>query len=128
LRAGDLALMLSLPDIFWEKPLRIAAKTPLQARVAPAGDLEPKNKFAAISVHTCAGATLPAALMVHDSFAHNMKQFLSEDFSKTVYIMNWALNFWDKVIEREGVKVVIDEMVEYSLLNRFPTNPERLRK
>jgi alginate O-acetyltransferase complex protein AlgJ len=127
-RSGDLALMLSLPDIFWETEWRIRAKDPLHARVVPAGDLEPKNNLAAITVHACAAGTLPAALMVHDSFAHPLKQFLSEDFSKTVYIMNWALNFWDKVIEREKVKIVIDEMVEYSLLNRFPVNPAALRR
>jgi hypothetical protein len=128
LRSGDLTLMLSLPNIFWEKPWRIAAKTPLRARVIFSGNPEPGNRFVTITVHTCAAGTLPALLLVHDSFAHNMKQFLSEDFSKTVYIMNWALNFWERIIEREGIKIVVDEMVEYSLLNRFPVNPENLRK
>ncbi len=127
-KSGDLALMLSLPDIFREKEWRIVAKTPLRARVIPAGDLETGNRFAPLTVHTCASGPLPAALMVHDSFAHPMKQFLSEDFSKIVYIMNWALNFWDRIIERQGIKIVIDEMVEYSLLNRFPSNPDALRK
>jgi alginate O-acetyltransferase complex protein AlgJ len=127
-RSGDLALMLSLPNIFWEKQWQIVAKIPLRARVIPAGDLEPRNKLLTVTVHTCATGQLPAALMVHDSFAHPMKQFLSEDFSKIVYIMNWPLNFFDKIIEKEEVKIVIDEMVEYSLLNRFPVNPERLHK
>ena len=66
--------------------------------------------------------------MVHDSFAHQMKQFLSEDFSKIVYIWDWSLNFFDKIIEKEEVKIVIDEMVEYSLLSRLPVNPRKLRK
>ncbi|HSQ35243.1 MAG TPA: hypothetical protein VLQ89_04545, partial [Candidatus Binatia bacterium] len=96
-------------------------------RVIPAAGLETGNRFAPVTVHTCAAGPLPAALMVHDSFAHNMKQFLSEDFSKIVYIMNWALNFFDRIVEKEQIKVVIDEMVEYSLLNRFPNNPETLR-
>jgi len=126
-RSGDLAFMLSLPDIFWENVWQIEAKAPLPARVLPAEDLLPQKGLATISVHTCASGPLPAALMVHDSFAHPLKKFLSQDFSKTVYIMNWALNFWDKIIEREGIKIVIDEMVEYSLLNRFPSNPENLR-
>ena len=127
-RDGDLAQMLSLPKIFWENQWRIEAKTPLQARVAPASELKPRNKFVTITVHTCAAGPLPAALMVHDSFAHQMKQFLSEDFSKIIYIMDWSLNFFDKIIEKEKIKIVVDEMVEYSLLNRFPVNPRKLLK
>ena len=127
-RNGDLALMLSLPNVFWENQWQIEARIPLQARVAPVSAPAPRNSVAAVSVHTCASGPLPAALMVHDSFAHPMKQFLSEDFSKIVYVMNWALNFFDKIIEKEEIKIVIDEMVEYSLLNRFPVNPEKLHK
>jgi hypothetical protein len=127
-RNGDLALMLALPDIFREKEWLIRARVPLRARAVLAGELEPPSRIATISQHVCDAGVLPAALVVHDSFAHPLKQFLSEDFSKTVYIMNWALSFWDKVIEREKIGIVIDEMVEYSLLNRFPVNPERLRR
>jgi hypothetical protein len=127
-RGGDLAQMLSLPNIFWENQWRLEAKIPLQARIVPASDPNRLNKFVTITVHTCAAGPLPAALMVHDSFAHQMKQFLSEDFSKIIYVWDWSLNFYDKIIEKEEVKIVIDEMVEYSLLNRFPVNPRKLRK
>ena len=57
-----------------------------------------------------------------------MKQYLSEDFSKIVYIWNWSLNFFDKIIEKEEIKIVIDEMVEYSLLSRLPVNPGELHE
>jgi alginate O-acetyltransferase complex protein AlgJ len=120
-RNGDLVLMLTLPDIFWENKWQIAAKFPLQARAARGID-------SSISVHTCAAGPLPTALMVHDSFAFPMKQFLSEDFSKIVYVWNWSLNFFPRIIEKEDVKVVIDEMAEFSLLNRVPVNPQELHK
>jgi len=120
-RLGDLALMLTLPNIFWENKWQLVARAPLQARVLRGSDR-------AISVHRCASGQLPAALMVHDSFAVAMKQFLSEDFSKIVYIWNWSLNFFDEVIEKEQAKIVIDEMVEYSLLSRFPANPREWRE
>jgi hypothetical protein len=126
-RDGDLAQMLSLPNIFWENQWQIEAKTPLLARVAPASDQNRLNKFVTITIHTNAAGPLPAALMVHDSFAHQMKQFLSEDFSKIVYVWDWSLNFYDKIIEKKEVKIVIDQMVEYSLLSRFPSNPRKLR-
>lgn len=127
-RNGDLALMLSLPNVFWENQWQIEAKIPLRARVAPASNPDLRNNLRAITVHTCVTGPLPAALMVHDSFAHQMKQFLSEDFSKIVYVMDWSLNFFDKIIVKEEIKIVVDEMVEYSLLNRFPVNPRKLRK
>jgi hypothetical protein len=113
--------MLSLPGIFWETQWRITANFPLRARVlaSAGGDDDPRPGQ---TVHVCPGAPLPPALMVHDSFAHPMKQFLSEDFAKTVYIWNWGLNFFDQVIEREKVKIVIDQMAEFSLLSRFPGN------
>jgi alginate O-acetyltransferase complex protein AlgJ len=127
-RMGDLALMLSLPNIFWENQWQMKAKIPLRARTVPDSDTNSRNKWVTISVHKCATGPLPAAMMVHDSFAHQMKQFLSEDFSKIVYVWDWSLNFFDKIIKQEGIKIVIDEMVEYSLLNRFPSNPRKLRR
>jgi hypothetical protein len=126
--SGDLALMLSLPNVFWEYQWQIEAKIPLQARLVPDSDPKPRNNLVKISVHTCAAGQLPPIVMVHDSFAHQMKQFLSEDASKIIYVWDWSLNFYDKIIEKEEVKIVIDEMVEYSLMSRFPANPRKLRK
>jgi hypothetical protein len=120
-RKGDLTLMLTLPDIFWENKWQITPMFPLQARASRDSDSN-------ISVHTCAAGALPAALMVHDSFAFPLKQFLSEDFSKIVYVWNWSLGFFPRIIREEGVKVVIDEMAEFSLLNRLPNNPQELHK
>jgi alginate O-acetyltransferase complex protein AlgJ len=125
---GDMALMLTLPDVFWEKQWQLVGKAPLQARVTRVSDQDLRDKMATMSVHVCAAGPLPAALMVHDSFANQMKQFLSEDFSKIVFIWNWALNFFDEIIEKEGIKIVIDEMVEYSLWSRFPANPDHLHR
>jgi alginate O-acetyltransferase complex protein AlgJ len=127
-RCGDLALMLTLPNIFWENQWQLVPKAPLQAQEIKSSKQMLQNKPVTISWLTCAAGSLPAALMVHDSFANEMKQFLSEDFSKIVYIWNWSLNFFDDIIEKENVKIVIDEMVEYSLLNRVPFNPEKLHK
>jgi hypothetical protein len=126
--SGDLALMLSLPNHFHEPEWLLELKAPRQARVVYSSGPEARKGHPAISVHERAAAGLPAALLVHDSFAHFLKQFLSEDFSRIVYVMNWPLNFFPDIVARERVQVVIDEMVEYSLLNRFPANPEPLRK
>jgi hypothetical protein len=127
-RNGDLALMLTLPNIFWENKWQIQAKAPLRARVIRGQEQKSLDRFANISVHACSTGPLPAALMVHDSFAFSLKQFLSEDFAKTIYVWNWGLNFFPAIIQSEGVRIVIDEMAEYSLLQRFPGNPPELHK
>jgi hypothetical protein len=125
---GDLALMLSLPDQFRDEEWQLLPRRPLRARVLFSGGPQARKGFPAHTVHACDGAPLPPALMVHDSFAHFLKQFLSEDFSRITYVMDWQLNFYERIIEQEGIRVVIDEMVEYSLLGRLPVNPGSLRR
>ena len=61
--------------------------------------------------------------MVHDSFYSRLRPFLSEQFSRVLYIWDWNMNFYPEIIEREKPKLVIDEMVERFLMDKIPVNP-----
>ena len=57
-------------------------------------------------------------VMFRDSFASLLIKFLGYDFNRVVYL--WRQN-WDKeLIERERPDIVIDEMIERSLISRDP--------
>ena len=66
--------------------------------------------------------------MVHDSFYHRLKHFLSESFSRVLYVWDWNLNFYPEVVEREKPRLVIDEMAERFLLGKIPVNPRSLSR
>ena len=49
-----------------------------------------------VRVHAseCPGGEIPAAVMVHDSFAQQLHPYLSEHFRRIVYIWDWKLRFY----------------------------------
>ena len=55
------------------------------------------------------GSTLPRAVVFRDSFASRLAPFLSEHFSRVVYL--WQNNFDVDVIRAERPDVVIQEIV-----------------
>jgi alginate O-acetyltransferase complex protein AlgJ len=126
-RSGDLAQMLSLTDIFSEKYWQMEPKIPPPFRLVPFQNPYPGRKLVKISALACATGRLPAGLMINDSFIHQLRPFLSLEFSKIIYAWDVQLNFFPKIIEKENIKIVIDEMAERKLLNRFPENPPELR-
>lgn len=126
-RSGDLAQMLSLTNIFSEKYWQMEPKIPPPFQLLPFKNPYPGRKLVKISALTCASGRLPTTLIINDSFIHQLRPFLSLEFSKFISAWDVQLNFFSKIIEKENVKIVIDEMAERKLLNRFPENPPELR-
>jgi alginate O-acetyltransferase complex protein AlgJ len=122
---GDLAALLSLQrDLLRVISITVEPKVPFRARpAAPTQGFAPSNIWIRMDATECAGAPIPAAVMVRDSFAHQLIPFLSETFARIVYIWDWDLHFYPDVIEKEKPRIVIDEMAERSLLNPLPVNP-----
>ena len=67
------------------------------------------------------GASLPRAVIFRDSFASRLAPYLSEHFSRAVYL--WQNDFDSDAIEREHPDVVIQEIVSRHLYV-FSPSPE----
>jgi len=119
---GDLALMLSLPNgRFREAEIRLRAKAP-----EPPSSSSAKRKLGPFSreiISECPSGALPTALIVHDSFMHQLKPFFRPRFRRLIYIWDWWLHFFPEEIAREKPQIVIDEMVERALDDAAPVNP-----
>jgi len=122
LPGGDLARMLGMPDQMPESRLGLAPLQPWHARQTdevfplPAG-------FAPYRVTIAmerAQAKLPRAVMFHDSFSQHLVPFLSEHFQRIFYF--WDYDFDRALVLRERPQVVIQEMVERSLMGALPTD------
>jgi alginate O-acetyltransferase complex protein AlgJ len=66
--------------------------------------------------------TLPRTVMIHDSFGHELPQYLSEHFQRVVYSLG-SQQFPHALIAEEHPNIVIQEMAERHLLKKKPTNP-----
>ncbi len=123
---GDLAEMLSLHlEVLRENMIRLIPHPPL---TAAGHNLENIARFVRQSYRECKTAPLPNIMMVHDSFYQRLRHFLSESFSRVLYVWDWNLNFYPEVVEREKPKLVIDEMAERFLLGKIPVNPRSLSR
>ncbi len=123
---GDLAEMLSLHlEVLRENMIRLIPHPPL---TAAGHNLENIARFVRQSYRECKTAPLPNIMMVHDSFYQRLRHFLSESFSRVLYVWDWNLNFYPEVVEREKPQLVIDEMAERFLLGKIPINPESLSR
>src|SRR5262249_8375947 len=69
---------------------------------------------AGFEIYACAGAGLLRVVVYRDSMAIPLIPLLSENFSRAVYVSDRRLD--PALIRRERPDVVIDEMVERSLL------------
>jgi hypothetical protein len=118
---GDLAIMLSLhEEILRENIIRMEPSPPFTFRESQRENI---SRFVRQSYTQCQTALLPNILMVHDSCYHRLRPFLSEKFSRILYIWDWDFNFYPEIIEREKPKLVIDEMAERFLMGDTPVNP-----
>lgn len=123
---GDLAMMLSLhKKYFRENKITLAPKKHPAIKYRP---LTRIRGFIRQSISTNPDGKLSTALSVHDSFMHQLKPFLSCHFKKVVYIWDWDLHFFPKIIERIKPVVVIDEMAERALIDLIPKNPVELNR
>ena len=113
----DLAGMVGLKDVLTEDDLRLVPRAGRAARV-----LEPANADSQLMydrvVTEHPDRRLPRAVVFRDSFASAVIPFLSEHFSRAVYL--WQNNFDPETIEREHPDVVIQEWVGRHLNNQWP--------
>ena len=65
------------------------------------------------------GSTLPRAVIFRDSFTSRLAPFLSEHFSRAVYL--WQNDFDADVVSREHPDVVIQEIVGRHLYEFIPS-------
>lgn len=116
-RAGlDLAQSLGLRSVMVEEDLQLEPRGGRQARV-----VEPANASRGLMdarVVTEGPAAGPRALIFRDSFGSAMIPFLSEHFSRAVYV--WQNNFDPALVAKERPAVVIQEWVSRHLHTATP--------
>jgi alginate O-acetyltransferase complex protein AlgJ len=113
----DLAGMLGLKDVLLEHDLRLVPRVPRAARVVEPANPDPRF-MEALVVTEHPDRRLPRAVVFRDSFLSAMIPFLSEHFSRAVYL--WQNNFDPATIEKEHPDVVIQEWVGRHLNNSWP--------
>ena len=112
----DLARMLGLKSVLEEEDLRLEPRTPRRARV-----IEPARASRALMdarVVTEQPGTRPRAVIFRDSFGSAMIPFLSEHFSRAVYV--WQNEFDPALVLAERPQVVIQEWVGRHLYVHAP--------
>lgn len=113
----DLAGMLGLTDVLSEDDLRLAPRRARRAQI-----VEPAHPNAfyedARIVTEQTDRSLPRAVVFRDSFASALIPFLSEHFSRAVYL--WQNDFDPEVVEQEHPAMVIQEWVGRHLDNQWP--------
>ena len=116
----DLAGMMGLKRVLGEEDLRLVPKQPRQYVV-----VEPKGNIVEAGegriVTEIPGSTLPRAVVFRDSFASAPAPFLSEHFSRVVYL--WQNNFSAVDIEKEHPDIVLQEIVSRHV-EYFTPSPE----
>jgi alginate O-acetyltransferase complex protein AlgJ len=116
--AGDLAGMMGLRRVMKEEDLSLIPKRPRVARVTePAGADEAAE--VGLLITEIPGSSLPRAVIFRDSFTSRLVPFLSEHFSRAVYL--WQNDFDAQVVEREHPDIVIQEIVGRHLYNFIPS-------
>ncbi len=116
-RGRDLAGMLGLADVMTEEDLTMAPRRPRCARVVE--ESVPDSKGAAARYVTeCNNPALPRAVIYRDSFASGLVPFLSEHFSRAVYL--WEHDVNPTLIAEERPDVVIHEWVGRHLAIKLP--------
>jgi hypothetical protein len=116
----DLARMMGLAHAMTEEDLRLQ---PLEARCArsvdpPADQVNPSQARLATE---CSKPGLPRAVVFRDSFASALVPYLSEHFSRALYL--WQRDMDPAVIDAERPDVVIQEWVGRRLSTAMPYDP-----
>jgi hypothetical protein len=114
----DLARMMGLSHVLRETDLVLIPRRQRRAVV-----LEPARGLASAEagrvVTEIPGSGLPRAVIIRDSFASALAPFLSEHFSRAVYL--WQNDFDADAVRREQADVVIQEIVGRHLHTFIPT-------
>ena len=114
----DLARMMGLREVLQEVDLALDPRRPRLARVVDPPGVSPTVELGRI-VTEISGSTLPRAVIFRDSFATALVPFLSEHFSRTVYL--WQKDFVPEQVIEEGADVVIYEIASRHLYNFLPS-------
>jgi alginate O-acetyltransferase complex protein AlgJ len=121
----DLAVMLGLDDVISEESLGLAPMRSRQARVIDPPNASP-NGDEPYLVTEVPGSALPKAVVFRDSFTSRLIPYLSEHFSRTVYL--WQNDMDPAVVLKERPAVVIHEIVGRHLGNLVPYEYEAVRE
>ena len=118
LNGRDLAAMIGLKRVLGEEDLQLLPKKGRGYKV-----VEPPNSYATSGegriVTEIPGSSLPRAVVFRDSFTSALAPYLSEHFSRVVYL--WQNNFDADEVLKEHADVVIEEIVGRHLHNFIPS-------
>src|SRR5271157_3230122 len=117
--ARDLGYMLGLEYYLPEEYIDLQPRKPRQARkLAETGDSGSPGRSVTPSrpniVFELPGTRLPRAVMFRDSFAEALMPLLAEHFRRITFSWQYTLN--KELVEREQPDIVIQEMVERTLM------------
>jgi len=116
----DLAGMIGLKHVLGEEDIRLVPNEKRHYVVRePAGNIVEAGE--ARIVTEIPGSHLPRAVVFRDSFTSAMAPFLSDHFSRVVYL--WRNDFSTEEIEQEHPDVVLQEIVSRHL-QYFVPSPE----
>jgi alginate O-acetyltransferase complex protein AlgJ len=116
----DLAGMLGLKRVLHDTDLQLVPKRARRARVVEPPNAAPTAEEGEL-ITEIADPTLPRAVIFRDSFTSQLVPFLSEHFSRAVYL--WQNDFDATVVAKEHPDVVIEEIVGRHLYG-FLASPE----
>jgi len=114
----DLAGMMGLTRVLREIDLQLVPRRPRRARVIEPAGAEASDELGRV-VTEIPGSALPRAIVFRDSFASALAPFLSEHFSRVVYL--WQNDFDAEVVQKEHPDVVLQEIVSRHLYNFIPS-------
>jgi hypothetical protein len=114
----DLAGMMGLTYVLHEDALTLVPKRPRLARIIEPIGANPRESIGRL-ITEIPGSTLPRAVVFRDSFTNGLVPYLSEHFSRVVYL--WQNDVDADVIESEHPDVVIQEIVGRHLYSFVPT-------
>ncbi|WP_027184186.1 alginate O-acetyltransferase AlgX-related protein [Desulfovibrio inopinatus] len=120
---GGLGYMLAMGDHYTEDKITFTPKAGRKAREVPVDYTHPRFFQPPIAMET-GDPTLPKAVVIRDSFSHELVPLLSEKFNRIIYLWpyptdsQYVRHFGEEVIDAEKPDVVIDEFVE-----RYFTRP-----
>jgi len=114
----DLAGMMGLTRVLHEENLTLTPRHPRRARVIEPAGAAPTDEEGRL-VTEIDDPTLPRAVIFRDSFVSRLVPFLSEHFSRAVYL--WQNDFDADAVQREHPDVVVQEIVGRHLYNFIPS-------
>jgi hypothetical protein len=114
----DLASMMGLPRVLREVDMTLVPKRPRRARVVEPEGARPTDEEGRL-VTEIDDPSLPRAVIFRDSFTSRLVPFLSEHFSRAVYL--WQNDFDADEVTKEHPDVVIQQIVGRHLYNFIPS-------